>query len=106
MRLPRVLLEEVRGERPAYSADLVVELWPGLRQEMRLKYLSRCPDGAACTRLERVGSDSTYVITLYSSGQPFASLYLVPLWALIEHGTHSRSPYQRGRWESSQAAGL
>jgi len=47
---------------------------------VRLSRLSRCPDRALCSRLERGDSWSSYVVTLYSQGEPFASVYVFPPW--------------------------
>ncbi|MFP3320906.1 MAG: hypothetical protein RXO24_10095 [Acidilobus sp.] len=80
VRLPATALGEVRGRGPPYSAHLQVTLWPGLKAEVRLSGLSRCPDRALCSRLERGNSWASYVVTLYSQGEPFASVYVFPPW--------------------------
>lgn len=93
MRLPRAEVMDVGGERPLYTATVVVELWPGLRQKVYLTRLVRCPNAATCTRLERCGDGKTYVVTLYSSGAPFASVYLMPPWLLARsEGRHGPCP--------------
>ncbi|MGC9072443.1 MAG: hypothetical protein ACP5HK_07145 [Acidilobus sp.] len=84
MRLPKVTLssdERAWGHEPPYSATIKAMIWPGLREEIRVTRLARRPDSACCNRLERSPSGRvTYVVTLYSRGQPFASFYLSPDW--------------------------
>ncbi len=82
MRLPKVELRQGPRQRPPYSATLRATLWPGLTEEVRLSRLARSPDAACCNRLERLPSGRmTYVVTLYSKGQPFASFYLSTDWS-------------------------
>ena len=78
MRLPRVEVRASRGG-PPYSATIRVELWPGVSQVIQLERLARCPDAAACTRVERAPTGRSYVVTLYSGAEPFASVYLSPI---------------------------
>lgn len=82
MRLPYTYIKEVRESEGSYSATLEVTLWPGLVKRVPVARLVRCPDRASCNRLERLPYGvSSYVVTLYSRGEPFASVYLEPIWS-------------------------
>ncbi|ADL18994.1 hypothetical protein ASAC_0587 [Acidilobus saccharovorans 345-15] len=90
MRLPLVNLKEVAGPGP-YRARLEVTLWPGLVEEVSVPRLSRQPDRAYCSRIEGLEARS-YVVTLCSSGEPFASVYLCPPWIRSASGTTRQTP--------------
>lgn len=82
MRLPKVELRTEPRMGPGFSATVRTTIWPGLVEEVRLTRLARRPDAACCSRREVLPSGrSTYVVTLYSKGQPFASFYLCTDWS-------------------------
>ncbi len=82
MRLPKVELSPERRRGPTFSATVRTTIWPGLIEEVRLTRLARPPDAACCNRTELLPSGRrTYVVTLYSRGQPFASFYITTDWS-------------------------
>jgi hypothetical protein len=87
LRLPRIWINEIKQKNyneKCYDAFVTIELYPNIKLKISIKKLIQEPKKACCTgRL--LGLNSSYIITLFSEGGPFASVYLFPPWYKYEH---------------------
>ena len=79
MRLPRTWLKYTEKKDKSYNAIITVEIYPGVNINININKLAQEPNFACCTRKENKLCHS-YIITLFSSKGPFASLYVTPPW--------------------------